>query len=104
MSLRALLLAGVAVIGLAIGGTLAFSPWNSPSVAQSAAITTEAPAPLDNRVAPQSEAEMRLSFAPVVKAASPSVVNVYATHIEQQAVSPFANDPFFFGFFVQGQR
>jgi S1-C subfamily serine protease len=30
---------------------------------------------------------------------SPSVVNVYATRIEQRAASPFANDPFFSRFF-----
>tara|TARA_R110000868_G_scaffold1566_3_gene12650 strand:- start:53 stop:1336 length:1284 start_codon:yes stop_codon:yes gene_type:complete len=39
----------------------------------------------------------------VVKTVSPSVVNVYATRIEQQSVSPFANDPFFSRFFGQRQ-
>jgi serine protease Do len=101
MSLRALLLAGVAMLGLAVGGTLAFSPWNAPTVAQVAAPV--APLLSDNRVVPQSEDQMRLSFAPVVKAASPSVVNVYATRIERQAVSPFASDPFFSRFFGEGQ-
>jgi serine protease Do len=40
-----------------------------------------------------------LSFAPVVKEVTPSVVNVYATTIEEAVVSPFAGDPFFERFF-----
>jgi len=51
------------------------------------------------RQVPQSRTELQLSFAPVVKAATPSVVNVYATTISQQASSPFLNDPFFQRFF-----
>ena len=98
MSLRTLLLAGMAVAALAVGGTLAFSPWNAPSVAQARV----APPAADNREVPQSDAQIKLSFASVVKSVSPSVVNVYATRIEQQ-LSPFANDPFFSRFFGQGQ-
>ena len=100
MSMRALLLAGGAVAVLAIGGTLAFSPWNAPSVAQ-ARVTQPVAAP--TRVVPESDAQVKLSFAPVVKAVSPSVVNVYATRIEQQQASPFASDPFFSRFFGEGQ-
>ncbi|MDB5472736.1 MAG: Do family serine endopeptidase [Devosia sp.] len=99
MSVRTMMLACVAVIGLAVAGTLAFSPWTGPSVAQVEAPV--APPSIANRIVPQTSSDMRLSFAPVVKAASPSVVNVYATRIEQQAVSPFANDPFFSRFFGQ---
>jgi len=51
------------------------------------------------RQVPQSQADVQLSYAPVVKLVAPSVVNVYATTITQQAVSPFANDPFFQRFF-----
>jgi len=94
MSLRVLMFSGLAVVVFAIGGTLAFSPWNAPSLAQ--AETAPAPA---QRVVPESQAQVRLSFAPVVQAVAPSVVNVYATRIEQRAVSPFANDPFFSRFF-----
>jgi Do/DeqQ family serine protease len=99
MSMRSLVLAGVAVVVLAIGGTLAFSPWNGPSLAQSETPLTAAQA----RQIPQSDAQVKLSFAPVVSAVAPSVVNVYATRVEQQVVSPFANDPFFSRFFGQGQ-
>ncbi|MCS6759942.1 MAG: trypsin-like peptidase domain-containing protein, partial [Candidatus Devosia euplotis] len=98
-------MAGAAIAVLAIGGTLAFAPWNAPSVAQIAV------APQDNvvtpadtaRAAPTSDGAVKLSFSPIVKSASPSVVNVYATRIEQQAASPFANDPFFSRFFGQRQ-
>jgi serine protease Do len=54
------------------------------------------------RVVPESEAQTRLSFAPVVREVTPAVVNVYATTLSQQAVSPFASDPFFQRFFGGG--
>ncbi|HEY8575473.1 MAG TPA: Do family serine endopeptidase [Devosia sp.] len=98
MTIRTLLLAGCATMVLAVGGTLAFSPWNAPSLAQ-AAVAPQ----VQDRVVPQSEGELKLSFAPVVSSVAPSVVNVYATRIEQQAVSPFARDPFFSRFFGEGQ-
>ncbi|KQX43117.1 serine protease [Devosia sp. Root436] len=60
-------------------------------------------APAEPRQIPESDAQIKLSFAPVVRAVAPSVVNVYATRIEQQAVSPFASDPFFSRFFGEGQ-
>lgn len=51
---------------------------------------------------PQSQTEISLGFAPLVKAAAPAVVNIYAKIITQdQARSPFANDPFFDDFFRQ---
>ncbi|MGN6103368.1 MAG: Do family serine endopeptidase [Devosia sp.] len=63
-----------------------------------AATLAEAPAPVVREV-PASQAQIQLSFAPVVKAAAPAVVNVYATTITQQSTSPFFNDPFFERFF-----
>ncbi|MFN4124212.1 DegQ family serine endoprotease [Pannonibacter indicus] len=52
------------------------------------------------RQVPKSEAEITLSFAPVVKKVAPAVVNVYATRmVEQRQVSPFLDDPFFRRFF-----
>lgn len=50
---------------------------------------------------PQTQSEIQLSFAPVVKRVTPSVVNVYATTVTQQSASPFASDPFFQHFFGQ---
>lgn len=48
---------------------------------------------------PQTTADLTLSFAPLVKATAPAVVNIYATQVVEQRVSPFANDPFFQDFF-----
>ena len=56
----------------------------------------------DARRVPQSEAEITLSFAPVVKAAAPAVVNIYAKKVvkrQGRSFSPFAGDPFFERFF-----
>jgi len=47
---------------------------------------------------PESQAEIQLSFAPLVKRVAPSVVNVYAARRPVQT-SPFAGDPFFERFF-----
>jgi Do/DeqQ family serine protease len=58
-----------------------------------------APLAAETRV-PQSQGEIQLSFAPLVKKAAPAVVNIYAKRVVQvQARSPFMNDPFFQDFF-----
>lgn len=44
---------------------------------------------------PQSQAELSLSFAPVVKQAAPAVVNIYATVVIEARENPFSGDPFF---------
>ncbi len=97
MSLRKLAISSFCVVLLALGGGFILASWqqSSPVQAQSAATPPAEP----SRVVPQSDAQVRLSFAPIVQAVSPAVVNVYATRIEQRAVSPFANDPFFSRFF-----
>ncbi len=56
------------------------------------------PALAETRV-PQSMAEVQLSFAPVVKQATPAVVNIYARRVVAQRSTPFSNDPFFREFF-----
>ncbi|SHI59446.1 Do/DeqQ family serine protease [Aureimonas altamirensis DSM 21988] len=43
---------------------------------------------------PQSEGQIKLTFAPLVKETAPAVVNVYAAR-EVATRSPFAGDPFF---------
>ncbi|MFI4934851.1 MAG: Do family serine endopeptidase [Caulobacterales bacterium] len=45
--------------------------------------------PQPTRVAPGGAAEMRLSFAPVVKKAAPAVVNVYSRRVVRTQVDPF---------------
>ncbi|UXX84394.1 trypsin-like peptidase domain-containing protein [Roseovarius pelagicus] len=52
------------------------------------------PVAADTRV-PTSGAEIQLSFVPVVKAAAPAVVNIYARRVIERTHSPFADDPFF---------
>lgn len=56
------------------------------------------PAGAETRV-PGSAADVTLSFAPVVKQAAPAVVNIYATRMVEERVSPFSGDPFFDQFF-----
>ena len=48
---------------------------------------------------PSDTVEVKLSYAPVVKAVVPSVVNIYARRVVETQASPFANDPFFSQFF-----
>ncbi|MFP4239061.1 MAG: trypsin-like peptidase domain-containing protein [Rhodosalinus sp.] len=64
-----------------------------------AAILILAAAPLvaETRV-PSSQAEITLSFAPVVREAAPAVVNIYARRVVE-ARGPFDDDPFFREFF-----
>ena len=48
---------------------------------------------------PQSQAEISLSFAPLVKETAPAVVNIYARRVVEARQSPFRGDPFFEDFF-----
>ncbi len=82
-----------------LGGALwsEVSPRLAPAQETQPTLVAQAePAP---REVPSSQADIQLSFAPVVKQVTPAVVNVYATKIEQGFQSPFANDPFFSRFF-----
>src|SRR6267154_247689 len=60
------------------------------------------PAVAQDRRVPASPLELRLSYAPVVQKAAPSVVNVYAAKIVAAARNPFMDDPFFRRFFGGG--
>ncbi len=51
------------------------------------------------RQVPDNAVQMQLSFAPIVRQVAPAVVNVYASRVVQQRVSPFFSDPFFQQFF-----
>jgi hypothetical protein len=49
---------------------------------------------------PRSREQIALSFAPVVRAAAPAVVNVYTRKaLPRSPLNPFAADPFFRSFF-----
>ena len=57
----------------------------------------------DRRV-PSSQAELQLSYAPIVQRVQPAVVNVYAAKTVQNR-NPFLDDPIFRRFFgVPGQQ
>jgi len=56
------------------------------------------PAAAQERVVPDTQAQVQLSFAPVVRQAAPAVVNVYSRRVIAQR-TPFAGDPFFERFF-----
>ncbi len=59
------------------------------------------PALAQERQAPQSEEQVMLSFAPVVQAAAPAVVNIFTKRkvTERSGLSPLFSDPFFQKFF-----
>ncbi|NBU13908.1 MAG: DegQ family serine endoprotease [Alphaproteobacteria bacterium] len=48
---------------------------------------------------PKTAAEMKSSFAPIVKKATPAVVNVYAARVQKGVRNPLLDDPFFQYFF-----
>ncbi len=64
-------------------------------------VATAAPGFAQTRV-PQSQAEISLGFAPVVKKAAPAVVNIYAKIVRPGRGSPIFSDPFFQDFFGGG--
>lgn len=73
-----------------------------PAGAQSpAAPAPIAPATSGERI-PGSEAEVKLTFAPLVRKSAPAVVNVYAAR-QVPVRTPFAGDPFFEQFFGRGE-
>ena len=74
-------------------------------VAQESGIADDAAEPgaaiaTEDVTVPTTDAELKLSYAPVVRRVAPAVVNVYSRHIvKERQVSPFFSDPFFQRFF-----
>ena len=60
------------------------------------------PAQAQDSVVPESAAQVKFSFAPVVKSVTAAVVNVYAQHVEKAQANPMFSDPFFRQFFGGG--
>jgi len=58
-----------------------------PAVGPGAAASVR-PVPVARQV-PRSEAEIRLSFAPVARAVQPAVVNIYTARVTREPVDPF---------------
>jgi Do/DeqQ family serine protease len=59
------------------------------------------PAPAQTKVAPESRAEIQLSFAPVVRESAPAVVNVYGSRTERRRQNQEI-DEFFRRYFGEG--
>jgi len=72
------------------------------AVLVSAAVALAAPVLAEPKQVPRSNAEVALSFAPVVKKAAPAVVNVYASRTEKVQRNPLFDDPVFQQFFGGG--
>jgi Do/DeqQ family serine protease len=91
-----LFLLGAAAL-LAISGVcgLVFAPLTSFGIGQAQAQTAP-------RVVPSSPADLRLSYAPLVKQTAAAVVNVYAARAVENR-NPLFNDPFFRRFFGGGE-
>ena len=66
------------------------------------ALTVGAVAEAQDRRVPRSQAEARLSYAPIVKRVAPAVVNVYVRRRVRRRMSPFIDDPWFRQFFDRG--
>jgi Do/DeqQ family serine protease len=61
-------------------------------------VLAAAPAAAQERRVPASQAELRLSYGPIVQRVQPAVVNVYAAKVVQNR-NPFLDDPIFRRFF-----
>jgi S1-C subfamily serine protease len=69
-------------------------------ISSSSAEVAAAPAGGAGVVVPQTQEQVRLSFAPLVKGAAPAVVNVFTRKVvRRRRVSPLFDDPFFRRFF-----
>ena len=55
-----------------------------------------------DRRLPKNQAEVQLSFAPLVAKSAPAVVNVYVRRLVRERSSPFFDDPFFRQFLGRG--
>jgi len=63
-------------------------------------VFTILPAFAQERMVPQSHADVTYSYAPLVKSAAPAVVNIYTSKtVQARTGSPLFNDPFFRRFF-----
>ncbi len=68
------------------------------------ALLLAAPLHAQTRAVPDTRVQLTLSYAPVVKKAQPSVVNVYASRIERRPSNPLFDDPVFRRFFGEQRR
>lgn len=74
--------------------------WRRMSLGLILSLLLAAPGAAQGQTLPESEAQITLSFAPLVKATAPAVVNIYTRSVvATQPLSPLFEDPFFKEFF-----
>jgi Do/DeqQ family serine protease len=71
----------------------------APAMAQGVKTAETVTAMPDERVVPATRDQLQLSFAPLVKQATPAVVNIYTRKEVVRSAGPLFNDPFFRCFF-----
>ena len=87
------------------GRRLGQNHWGQPSrlpsllFALTVAFAVSAPVAAQQRAVPQSEAEITLSYAPLVRRVAPAVVNIYAKSYRKAERSPLFADPLFERYF-----
>ncbi len=75
----------------------AFAAAGGPAASQAPSLEPASPG---EPALPETQEQVRLSFAPLVKAAAPAVVNIYTRRVlRRRRVSPLFDDPFFRQFF-----
>ena len=72
--------------------------------ALAAMLSFAVPVGAQTRAVPEARSQVVLSYAPIVKRAQPSVVNVYASRIERRPSNPLFDDPVFRRFFGDQRR
>jgi Do/DeqQ family serine protease len=68
------------------------------------ALALTVPVQAQEAVVPTSREAIQFSFAPIVKRATPAVVNVYAQRVQRVRRNPIFDDPFFQEFFGGGAQ
>jgi S1-C subfamily serine protease len=92
--------AALLVVGVVMGVAWAMNaPRQEPQAQAEPQVAAQSAAPGPRRMAPQSQAQVTLSYAPIVRSATPAVVNIYTKRVVK---SPMMEDPFFRFFF--GER
>ncbi|MCB1397653.1 MAG: Do family serine endopeptidase [Rhodobacter sp.] len=80
---------------IALGATHALSPVSAQSSSPPAVSTAVTPAVSVVPTVPQSQAQIALSYAPVVRSSAPAVVSIYTRRVVEERPSPIFDDPLF---------
>ncbi|PTX00307.1 Do/DeqQ family serine protease [Pararhodobacter aggregans] len=94
------LVGALAGVGITLGAMQNFTPVTAQSLANTpppaaSPLPPERLMPVTVTQVPEGQAQIQLSFAPVVRQTAPAVVSIYARRVVAEQQSPFFNDPFF---------